>query len=277
MFFGKPRVEKLEKEFETDKLKNKYLFYDLNFRAGDPEEVRSYSAELLQEMEFFPVINKLVKFEDSEIEGLFSAGRLKPVKGVIKGIKKVKKGPKFPILWKLFAILGFAMLMLYLYPDFNSNQQLLWFSVIFLSIAFVIYLFKRVLVMETWVKLVGVYDIESEESDMRIIIAADSKDKTKDSFKILESDINNFYQEIAARYVKPKPKKEKKILVFKRGVSPEEKLSSALSSIDEEIANLDSRLSRGEITEETYKEVKARLLKRRDKILTLSDLLNITK
>ncbi len=279
MFF-KPRVEKIEDEFQTNKLKNKYLYQDLSIRSGDPEEVRVFSSEIMQELGYFPILNKFTKFEDLEMEDIFRSGRLKPVKSIIKGIKKIRKGPKYGLLWKLLAVVGIFSLIFYLYllPGGNTTIQLLLFSIITMVLASLIYFIKRTLIMEVWLKISGIYDVESEKSDLKLILAGDAREKTRDSFRILEEDVNETYNELASKYVKHKEKTEKKaLLIPKKGVSVEEKISVSLKSVDEEISSLDSRLSKGEITEETYRQVLERLNKKKDKIETILDLFSVAK
>jgi len=271
MFF-KSRVEKLEDEFKTDKLKNKYMFYDLNIRAADPEEVRTFSSEVLQELGFYPILNKFTKFEDVELEGIFTGGRLKPVKSVIKGVKKVKRGPKYGLLWKLLSLIGIGLLIYYLIPGNVPNYQVLYLSILFLLLSLFVYMIKKTLVLEVWVKLAGIYDVSSEKSDLRVIIASDAKDRSRESFKILEEDINEFYNELASKYVK---KRATPVIKVRRGVSPRERMLSALQEVEKEISNLDTRLSKGEISEETYKEVKQRLERKREKLETMLDLLSV--
>jgi hypothetical protein len=279
MFF-KPRVEKIEEEFKTGKLKNKYLYHDLSIRSGDPEEVRVFSSEIMQELGFFPILNKFTKFEDLEMEDIFRSGRLKPVKSILKGVKKIKKGPKYGLLWKLLAVLGFFSLIFYFYllPGGGANLQLVSLSIGFMLFSLLVYLVKRTLIMEIWLKISGIYDVESEKSDLKLILAADVQEKTRDGFRIIEEDVNEMYNELGNKYVKHREGKEAKaLLVPKKGVSAEEKIASSLKSIDDEISSLDTRLSKAEITEETYRQVLERLNKKRDKIETILDLFSAAK
>lgn len=281
MFF-KPRVEKIENEFRTKELKNKYLYHDLSIRSGDPEEARVFSSEVMQELGYFPILNKFTRFEELEMQDLFRSGRLKPVRSVIKGIKKIKKGPKYGLLWKLLAIVGIFSLMIYLYllPGGGANIQLIYISIGLMLFSMLVYLIKRTLVMEVWLKIAGIYDVESEKSDLKMIIAGDVQEKTRTSFRILEEDVTELYNEIASKYIKHKKKKKKKekpVLVPKKGVSVDEKIMKSLKEVDDEISNLDSRLSKGEITEETYKQVLGRLKKKKEKIETIQDLFSVAK
>jgi hypothetical protein len=278
---SKTSVDKLEEEFKTDSMRNRHIFFDMNVRAADPEEVRSYTTQLMTDLEFKTILNEMSSFDDVEFEKIFRGGRLKPVKCVIKGIREHKKGPRYKMLYKLLALIGTIVLFVSLMPP-----QWLWLSVgqttllitatVSLIASVVVYSVKKVVPSSLWVKVAGIYDVESEKSDLRIIISADLVKSDKMMFIKLEEDVTEFYNILSDKYVKPyesAKKKPKKLLIESKAEPAEGKVRSAISEIDNEIFNLDRQLAQGKVTEKTYTEAKASLSKRKEKLGIIIDLL----
>jgi hypothetical protein len=283
LFKQKTVIEKYEEEFKTEHMRNKHIFYDLNVRAGDPEELRSFSAELLSDLGFTTILNEMTKFEDVEFEGIFRGGRLKPTKIIIKSLKELDKGPKFPFAWKFFLTIGIISLLLYLVPWqwIQQSSFLLewknyspWFAGIFILLALIVYLIKEKIGLAIWLKIAGIYDVESEKCDVRIMISGDSEKRDKEAFKKIESDLSELYDVIAKRYVK---RKEKEIKIPTIGKEPELQVLSSLRDVNKQIENLQRRFTEGKITEETYKQLKDELERKKDKIETLLDIVTIGK
>jgi hypothetical protein len=278
MIFGKrkTKVEVYEEEFKTERMKDRHLFYDLYIKAGDPEEVRAFSAELVETLDFRPVLNILTKFEDVEFEEIFKGGRLKPVKCILRATKELRKGPRYPLAWKGFALLCVISLFLYLFPTalvgVEFNRELLIYSGSGSALlSLIIYMIKEKISLFLWLKIAGIYDVSSEESNIRLIIAGDCDKKEKTALAKLEEDLSEVYNVLARKYVKRKKEKEV-VVVVKKKKAPELKILGAMKGIDKELAELDKRLAEGKISEETYKDVKASLQRRRSKLETLLDL-----
>jgi hypothetical protein len=277
---SKTAVDKLESEFKTDSMRNRHIFFDMNIRAADPEEVRSYTTQLMTDLEFKALLNEMTSFDDVEFEKIFRGGRLKPVKCAIKGVREHKKGPKFKMLYKLLALIGTIALFISLMPPqwillSVGQTALLLIATVSLVLSVVIYSVKKIVPSSLWVKIAGIYDVESEKSDLRLIISADLEKSDKMMFIKLEEDVTEFYNILSDRYVKPletAKKKPKKILIESKAEPAEDKIRKALSEIDNEIFNLDRQLAQGKITEKTYTEAKSSLSKRKEKLGIIIDL-----
>ena len=209
-------VEKYEDQFKVKKMQNKHIFYDLYSRVGDPEELRRFVGELLQDMDWKTTLNESTSFEDADMEGIFRGGKLKPFKTIVKSYKTHKKGPRFPWLWKLLALIGVFFLGTYFYTLINTDvtwttnikNWILWMTPLWFAGSIAVYSIKETVRMALWVKLAGIYDIGSEEADLRIVISADAEKRDKQAFNQLESDVAEFYNVVARRYVK-KTEREK--------------------------------------------------------------------
>lgn len=277
MFGRKVRVEKLEEEFKTNKMRNRTVFFDLNIRATDPEEVRARSTELITDVDFQPILSELTQFEDVEFENIFRAGRLKPVKFITKAEREERKGTRYPMLYKLLAVVGLGCLLIALFRDmlYLGIDQMSFLIVaaasLLLSIGF--YSIKKVIPMALWLKIAGIYDIESNKSDLRIIISADTLKPDKVVAKKLEEDITELYNVLADKYVTKT--KFSPLIVKSKAATAETKIQDTIKSVEVELDKLNSRLSSGEISEDTYKEVKNNLMKRREKLETIQDLVTI--
>lgn len=276
----KPIVEKYEEEFKTDKLRDKRIFYDLNIRVGDPEEFRVYANELLEDLDYKVNINKMVKFEDVEFEDFFQGGRLKPLKCIIRARKEIKKGPKYPLLWKLFAVSGLAFLLLYFIPKeflpsgvLNSTAIITASSILLIS-AVLTYMIKKVVPLMIWIKAVGIYDVENTKADIKTIIASDVLYEDKESFTKLQDEVAEFYNVIAKKYIRKVPEKEK-IVIVKKEEEPELKVLKKIKEVENEMSALDRSLIEGKMSEETYREIKNRLERRKEKLETIFDLISV--
>jgi len=286
MFFKrKSLVEEVEQQFKMEVMRDRHIFYDLFARVGDPEELRAFINELLTDMGWKTTLNELTKFEEMEVEGIFTGGRLKPFKNVIKSHSHVEKGSKFPLLWKLFLFVGFILLGFYVYSLFDTTHS--WNSNIFLwgaPVAFILaislYLIKEIVRVAIWIKIAGVYDVSSEEADLRIIIAADAEKVDNEAYKKLEEEVSELYNVITRKYVKRIKREVHQNEVIKEFEKTEEepqvKLFKQIKDIDSQIAALEKSFINGKMNEETYKQIKSDLEKRRSKLDTIMDLINVT-
>lgn len=283
MFDKKTIVEKYEDQFKVKEMHNKHMFYDLYARVGDPEELRSTVSELLQDTDWKTSINEMMKFEDTDTEGIFRGGKLKPIKSIVKAFKEVRKGPKFPLVWKAFFFLGLGLLIAYIYtilfPTNWNSSLLIMASPVFFILALLIYSIKEVVSLAMWIKIAGVYDIASEEADIRLVISADADKRDKEAYDKLEADMAEIYNVLAKKYVS-NAKKITKTQIIKelkpKAKDPAVELVKQIRDLDSQIAAIDKRFARGDVKEETYKELKQDLLKRKAKADTLLDLVSMS-
>ncbi len=267
-------LERYEKQFKPSELRNKRMFYDLYARVDDPEELRGFITQLLKDMDWKVTLNELSRFEELELEGIFRGGRLKPVKALIKAYKQIVKGSKYPILWKLFSIGGLISLVTY-FAIITYNLTLeadvfLYMTPILFLAALILYEIKEKVRLAVWVKLAGIYDIQRESADLRILIAADADKDDKEGFDVMNDDITEFYNELSRKYVR----KIKKIQPeAEKPFSPKlEKILQGLAEVNKEIQKLEKRFVNGKISEKTYNELKKDLNDRKEKLEMLIEL-----
>ncbi len=279
MLFRVPAVAKTENEFKTYNMRNKNIFYDINIRGDDPEEVRSFVAELMGDMNYDPSVNELVEFEDAELDSVLRGGRLKPIKALIKGKKSVVRGSKYSLFWKFFAFLGLASALLYfaessLNLELTNKNSLLMASAILLVTSIIIRSVKERSELELWVKIVGLYNVKDEESDVKIVISAGAKKGDENVISKLKDEISELYNIISKKYVKRKPADVEKMIITKKSESADSALMTAIHDIQRSLNNLDTRLANGDIKEDTYKELKENLEHKKEKLETLFDLVS---
>lgn len=283
---SKTIVEKYEGQFQVKEMQNKHLFYDLFARVGDPEELRSYVHQLMQDMDWKTSINELTKWEEKDTEGIYRGGKLKPIRTVIKSHKEIVKGPKWPWVWKILFAVGIGFLAFYLYTifsveaglRFNKNLILMITPIWFLG-SIIFYMIKEKVSLAIWAKIAGVYDVSSEEADVRIVLAADAEKADKEAFDKLEADLSEIYNVLSRKYVKKKsiPNSTVKEIgkeVGTTGKDPAVKLIKELGNIDKQMADLNNQLATGKVTEATYSKVKKEMEDRKTKVQTLIDLLS---
>ena len=283
MFNKKTIVEKYEDQFKVKEMHNKHMFYDLYARVGDPEELRKTVLELLQDTDWKTSINEMMKFEDTDTEGIFRGGKLKPIKSIVKAFKEVRKGAKFPVIWKSFFFIGVGLLLAFIYTlafptNWNSNL-LIMASPVFFVLSLLIYSIKEVVALAMWIKISGVYNITNEEADVRLVISADADKRDKEAYDKLEADMAEIYNVLARKYVS-NAKKVTKTQIIKElkpnTKEPAVELIKQIRDLDSQIAALDKRFTRGDVKEDTYKELKADLTKRKAKSETLLDLVSMS-
>jgi hypothetical protein len=284
--FDKTIVERYEEDFRTKKMENADFYHELNIRGGDPELLRSQLLELVEDSGYNIMINKLTKFEgdDSEFAKIFQGGRLKPLRAVLSAEKEAYTASMFPILWKIIAVLGVVSLAAYLIPpsvfqQFGVTVNSYYFVIaglILIASAMILWLTKKSDYINIWVKMAGIYNVEDESTDMRIIFSAKTTSDDKRIIKQLDDEVSEIYGVISDKYVKSKKLAKGGLLsLTKSDKNMDVELIKGINSMSEDLKNLNSRLARGEISEATYKDAKEGLLDKKHKLETVLDLINV--
>ena len=282
LFDKKTLLGKLEEQFKVKEMQNKRLFYDLFARVGDPEELRGTIMELMQDLGWKTSVSELTKWEEPDTEGIFRGGRLKPVRYILKSHNTVDKGPRFPLIWKLFAVIGVIFLAFYFYTLVDqaggwNSDLIIKITPIWFVLAILVYLIKERVSMALWTKVSGIYDINSEEADVRIVIGADAEKPDKQAFDKLESDVVEFYNVLTRKYVRKagrdraKKAVAKEMKVGKR--APAINIVKGIRELTKEIGALEKKFIAGKVKEGTYKELKEDLTKRKERLETVLDLI----
>ncbi len=271
----KPIVERYEEEFKPENMKKRRVYYDVALRVKDPEETRVYAARLLENEGYGISINKLSKFEELE-EDIFTGGRLKPIKGVMRGDKYVDFGMKYPLLFGLLLAISLASLI---YSYFhNWERSSLIFCLFFAIFAILVSLIKEIVRLTVWIKIAGIYDPSQEKSDIKVTMAGDVSKPIKRAEEKIKEDLENIFRIFSSKYLKEIPEEER-YYIIKEGKKPWEEEESKkdeivkmISLIRKDLAELDSRFARGEISEDAYKEARKRLEERLEKYETVLEL-----
>ncbi|MFA5333100.1 MAG: hypothetical protein WC376_01235 [Candidatus Nanoarchaeia archaeon] len=281
IFNNKTNVEKIEKNFETKKMENHEVFHELNIRGQDPELLRTQVLELLEAMDYDITINKFAKFEDSEFENIFQAGRLKPLRAVLHAQKRVQTGSKYPWLWKLIGIIGLVSLTIFFLPNESisalnvtlNKTYFLILSIILLLISILIWITRKFDTINIWFKSSGIYNVEDKTSDFKIILSGESTSKILKSK--LDNEITQVFSLISSKYVKSRDNEERSLLDLPRSSKNlDVKIIKEINQIENDSKNLDSRLANKDITEKTYVELKEKFSQRKLKLETILDLIN---
>ncbi len=266
IFRRKPLVEKYEEEFKKEEMKKRRVYYDLSFRTGDPEKLRAFIARLFENFNYKVIINKLTKFEEIE-EEIFVGGRLKPVRGVIKGVKDVDFGLKHPGKLAFFLTLSVMFLIL----SFLRNWDMLLLKISFVTfvISLLLLIPRKKITLSIWAKISGIYDPSTEKSDIKLTLAGDLGKYDKRAEEILESDMNTIYITISEEYLK---ERGEEYYVIKEGKKPweieeskKDEVIKMITMLRKDLETLDSRYARGEITREEYEELRERIRRRLEK------------
>ena len=205
-------IKNYEKEFGTDELEKKHVFYDLYIKSDDPQILRNQISEYMTDMDYKILLNELAKFEDTELEETFRGGNIKPIRALIKSAKDNKKGSKYPIAWKTCLILGIVLLAFLLVSyrsniytnithfSYSASALVLYGMIAFFVLSLIFFEIKKIVPIFLWSKIIGVYDPTEESANVRVVLAGDCKFKDKDSYSKLEGDMTEMYSELSRKY-----------------------------------------------------------------------------
>lgn len=282
-------IKNYEKEFGTGDLEKKHVFYDIYIKSDDPQVLRNQVSEYMTDMDYKILLNELSKFDDSELEETFRGGNVKPVRALIKSAKDNKKGPKYPLAWKTFLVLGVVMLAVLL-VSFRAGifanithfsyapSALVLYSTIAFFVLFLLFLeIKKIVPVFLWAKIIGVYDPTEQSANVRIVLAGDCKFKDKDSYSKLEGDMTEMYSELSRKYGNKLDKRQLANSVsssLSMGPQGPMKLNNKLREVEKESADLERNFAAGKISEDEYKKIKAQIEAKRAQLDTLFDLVN---
>lgn len=282
-------IRNYEKEFVTDTLEAHHVFYDLYIKSDDPQELRNEVSESMTDLDYKILLNEMSKFEDQELEETFRGGNAKPMRVLMKSAKDNLKGSKYPILWKSCLVLGIVLLVVLLVSYSSSLQSnlvsfstqpsaLLEYATVALFVLAVVFLIIREIVpIFLWAKIIGIYDPTEESANVRIVLAGDCQFKDKDSYAKLESDMTELYSELSRKYANKLNKRQVASSVndaFSLGARGSQNLSNKMRDIEKESADLERNFVAGKISEDQYKDLKAKLEAQKTQLETVFDLVN---
>lgn len=282
-------IKNYEKEFDTQELEKKHVFYDLYIKSDDPQVLRSQVSEYMTDMDYRILLNELTKFDDSELEETFRGGNVKPIRALIKSAKDNKKGSKYPIAWKTCLIIGIVLLALLLVSyrsniytnithfSYSASALVLYGMIAFFVLSLIFFEIKKIVPIFLWAKIIGVYDPTEESANVRVVLAGDCKFKDKDSYSKLEGDMTEMYSELSRKYGNKLDKRQLANSVsssLSMGPQGSIKLNNKLRDIEKESADLERNFVAGKISEDEYKKMKAQIEAKRSQLDTLFDLVN---
>jgi len=272
--WGKPYVTNVEKEFKTERMRDKHVFHDANLRVNDPDEFRVTSIEYLRSLGYIVDLNEMTEFEqDGEFTKFFRGGRLKPLKNVIKARKSSFLGSRFPVMWRLLFLVGVISLIGYFLPYDELNRDLLFyiFTLSFISSG-LFYLIKKVVISSVWVKMIGVYDVEGTKADVRVIISADTSESSQKVFDRLRDDTAEFYDLVSRKYLR---KSAKESIVKPVTKSKTEELVTKIMKVNKNMDVLKDKFINGRVSEDVFRKLIGSLEKDKDKLETVLDLVSL--
>ncbi|MGC8533078.1 MAG: hypothetical protein ACP5MV_00375 [Candidatus Parvarchaeum sp.] len=282
-------IKNYEKEFDTQELEKKHVFYDLYIKSDDPQVLRNQVSEYMTDMDYKILLNELAKFDDNELEETFRGGNVKPIRALIKSAKDNKKGSKYPIAWKTCLILGIILLVVLLVSyrsniytnithfSYSASALVLYGMIAFFVLSLMFFEIKKIVPIFLWAKIIGVYDPTEESANVRVVLAGDCKFKDKDSYSKLEGDMTEMYSELSRKYGNKLDKRQLANSVsssLSMGPQGSTKLNNKLRDIEKESADLERNFVAGKISEDEYKKMKAQIEAKRQQLDTLFDLIN---
>ncbi len=282
-------IKNYEKEFDTQELEKKHVFYDLYIKSDDPQVLRNQVSEYMTDMDYKILLNELAKFDDNELEETFRGGNVKPIRALIKSAKDNKKGSKYPIAWKTCLILGIILLVVLLVSyrsniytnithfSYSASALVLYGMIAFFVLSIIFFEIKKIVPIFLWAKIIGVYDPTEESANVRVVLAGDCKFKDKDSYSKLEGDMTEMYSELSRKYGNKLDKRQLANSVsssLSMGPQGSTKLNNKLRDIEKESADLERNFVAGKISEDEYKKMKAQIEAKRQQLDTLFDLIN---
>lgn len=282
-------IKNYEREFVTDTLEGHHVFYDLYIKSDDPQELRNEISESMSDLDYKILLNEMSKFEDDELEETFRGGNAKPMRVLIKAAKDKVKGSKYPIAWKACLILGLIFLAVLLVNYGNSisgnlmsfstqpSAFFLYSTIGLFVLALIFLMLKEVVPIFLWSKIIGIYDPTEESANVRVVLAGDCQFKDKDSYANLENDMTELYSELSRRYANKLNKRQVATSVnsaFSLGSRGSQNLSNKLRDAEKESADLERSFVAGKISEDQYKDLKAKIEARKAQLETVFDLIN---
>ncbi len=280
-------IRNYEKEFVTDTLESHHVFYDLYIKSDDPQELRNEVSESMTDLDYKILLNEMSKFEDSELEETFRGGNAKPMRVLVKAAKDNVKGSKYPVLWKSCLILGIIFLVALVVSysgsalngfttfSYQPSALLLYSTAALFVFAFIFFIIREVVPTFLWAKIIGIYDPTEESANVSIVLAGDCQFKDKDSYARLESDMTEFYSELSRKYANKLNKRQLTQSVNGAfGSRASQNVNSRLREVEKESADLERNFVAGKISEEQYKELKAKLESQKTQLETMFDLIS---
>ena len=282
-------IKNYEKEFDTQELEKKHVFYDIYIKSDDPQVLRNQISEYMTDMDYKILLNELAKFEDTELEETFRGGNIKPIRALIKSAKDNKKGSKYPIAWKTCLILGIVLLAFLLVSyrsniytnithfSYSASALVLYGMIAFFVLSLIFFEIKKIVPIFLWSKIIGVYDPTEESANVRVVLAGDCKFKDKDSYSKLEGDMTEMYSELSRKYGNKLDKRQLANSVsssLSMGPQGSMKLNNKLRDIEKESADLERNFVAGKISKDDYNKMKAQIEAKRAQLDTLFDLIN---
>ncbi len=282
-------IKNYEKEFATDTMEGRHVFYDLYIKSDDPQELRNEISESMTDLDYRILLNEMSKFEDTELEETFRGGNAKPMRVLVKSAKDNVKGSRYPIAWKACLILGIIFLAVLLVNYSNAiignltnfstqpSAFFLYSTMGLFVLALVFLMVKEVVPIFLWSKIIGVYDPTEESANVRIVLAGECQFKDKDSYAKLENDMSELYSELSRRYANKLNKRQVASSVsgaFSLGNRGSQNLTNKLRETEKESADLERNFVAGKISEEQYKDLKAKIEARKTQLETVFDLVN---
>jgi uncharacterized membrane protein len=280
-------IRNYEKEFVTDTLEGHHVFYDLYIKSDDPQELRNEISESMTDLDYKILLNEMSKFEDSELEETFRGGNAKPMRVLVKSAKDDVKGSKYPILWKACLILGIIFLVALLVSysgsafggltnfSYQPSALLLYSTMALFVFALIFFIFKEVVPIFLWAKIIGIYDPTEDSANVRIVLAGDCQFKDKDSYARLENDMTELYSELSRKYANKLNKRQfNQTATSAFGGRAGQNVGSKLKEVEKESADLERNFVAGKVSEEQYKELKTKLEAQKTQLETMFELLS---
>ena len=271
--FLKPYVDRLEAQFHQKKLRESKVYYDLTLRVRGLEEFKREVTNALVYNDYSVDLSEYTAFpQESEASLLFQTIKTKPIRILIRGVKKVNLGLKYAGLVLLLGLLDALLLINSVLVYLGIVKGDLFYNLVFLTLSVAATVFvaslRNQVRLYIFVKVLGLHDPETNTLDLRAIIAGKVDNPNEEAVRRLSEDISMVYNIITKKFSRISQSEyrarfNKEFLDF---------LSKQIQEIQDKIAKLEMKYIKGEINKSAYLREKAKLEQEMEKIRDLVEL-----
>jgi uncharacterized protein YkvS len=235
---------KVNEEFLVTNLEIKDHFKEMCLHAETIEELKEYSENIMQNLGYFIAGIDSQTLDGKGIEHIITNNNT-PTKLLMKGVKKVKLGSKYPKLWKLSAGMTTLTFLYYLFFSTIATQTPL--SALILggtALTASAIMSKDKVNLSLWIKAIGITNNE-EQGRFKIFIAGNSA--RKDS--VSSDHLSENFAEITDYYSRYFIKQDSIKNVAKANVG---EIIETMNQIQNTIKDLEKKFEKDEVSEKDY-------------------------
>ncbi|MBR9678640.1 MAG: MFS transporter [Nanoarchaeota archaeon] len=261
---------KVNEEFLVTNLERKDYFKELCLNAESIEELKEYSKNVMQNLGYFIAGIDTQTLDGKGIEHIMNNNNNTPAKLLIKGVKKVKLGSKYPKTWKLGA--GMTALTFIYYLFFSTITMQTPLLALFLggtALTAGAAMTKNNVNISLWIKAIGITN-NKEQDRFKMFIAGNSSKKNS----ISSDHLSENFAEIMDYYNRYFIKHESIKNITNTNVSG---IIETMNQIQKITKELEKKFEKDEISEKDYEKMYKDYEKQKANNLLIIELLTNNK